>query len=92
MKVKFSLGPNQYLLFCWFVGILGIDNKIDYKGCYKVVRDPFVSFTITIEDLELVVQCMDKTFIRCGKLFSRIERNKLYELKDVLTTYLDSYK
>ena len=92
MKLNFSLEPNQYLLFCWIVGLLGIDNKIDYKGCYKVTRHPFVSFTISIEDLEKVVDCIDKTIIRCGEIFSDIETKRLYELQDVLNTYLDSYK
>lgn len=92
MKVNFSLQPNQYLLFCWIVGLLGIDNKIDYKGCYKVVKEPFISFTISIEDLERVVKCIDVTLFRCDKLFSNIEIKRLYELQDVLNTYLDSYK
>lgn len=92
MKINFSLGPNQYLLFCWFMGVSGLDNAIDYKGCYKVTRDPFVSFTISIEDLETVVKFMNKTFIRCGEIFSRIERDRLHDLNKVLSTYLDSYK
>lgn len=92
MKVNFRLNSNEYLLFCWYVGLLGIDNKIDYKGCYKVVKYPYVSFTISIEDLEKVVECMDITFIICGELFSEIEIKRLYELQDVLISYLDSYK
>lgn len=92
MKINFSLEPNQYLLFCWIVGLLWIDNEIYYKGCYKVVRHPYISFTISKEDLEKVVECMDKTFIICGEIFSEIEIKRLYELQDVLITYLDSYK
>ena len=92
MKVNFRLNSNEYLLFCWIVGLLGIDNKIDYKGCYKVVKYPYVSFTISIEDLEKVIKCIDKTFNICGEIFSEIERERLFELKDVLITYLDSYK
>jgi hypothetical protein len=92
MKLNFRLEPNQYLLFCWIVGLLGIDNKIDYKGCYKVVRYPYVSFTISKEDLEKLVKCIDETLFRFDKLFSNIEIKRLYELEDVLNTYLDSYK
>lgn len=92
VKLNFNLEPNQYLLFCWIVGLLGIDNKIDYKGCYKVVKEPFISFTISKEDLEKLVKCIDITLIYFSELFSNTEIKRLYELQDVLNTYLDSYK